>query len=538
MSKTFLTGIDLKQNELQNARVHNVANDPSTGVKGQIIFNTTDNKFAVYNGTIWERMGSGSGEGHSYALSGSGVTINLYEDGSTAAGSYTIPSATSENPGVMTATQAAKLAGIAEGATANTGTVTQVSTSGAITGGPITTTGTISHSTSAGYKHIPSSGSANQYLKYGGSSGTAAWQSPDTEPTSGSSNLITSDAVYDAISGLGTPMQFKGTLGTGGTITSLPTAAASNAGFSYKVITAGTYASQAAKVGDMFVSDGSAWILIPSGDEPSGTVTNIATSGAITGGPITTTGTISHSTAAGYKHIPTSGAADQYLKYGGSSGTASWQSPDTTPTSSSSNLITSGAVKTALDSIVHPEQISRATFTIASGSSTGSVNIGSGKTVFAVTAIQSNAGVVADWSYSGTNVTVTLASNATAAVTVNVLYYGGGESVAAVQMDYVVEQGTWNYWTYRKWNSGIAECWGTFPTTFPLGTRNARYSDFPTGLFVESPVLNANCLLTNTTSAQVNYTETSSTGWTTYIYGDGSGTVNCSIYLQAMGRWK
>ena len=42
------------------------------------------------------------------------------------------------------------------GYTTNTGTVTSIATSGAITGGTITTTGTISHSTSAGYKHIPS----------------------------------------------------------------------------------------------------------------------------------------------------------------------------------------------------------------------------------------------------------------------------------------------------------------------------------------------------------------------------------------------
>ena len=26
--------------------------------------------------------------------------------------------------------------------------------------------------------------------------------------------------------------------------------------------------------------------------------------------------------------------------------------------------------------------------------------------------------------------------------------------------DYVVEQGTSGIWTYRKWNSGVAECWG------------------------------------------------------------------------------
>lgn len=31
--------------------------------------------------------------------------------------------------------------------------------------------------------------------------------------------------------------------------------------------------------------------------------------------------------------------------------------------------------------------------------------------------------------------------------------------------DYIVEQGTSGIWTYRKWNSGIAECWGKTTTT-------------------------------------------------------------------------
>ena len=64
----------------------------------------------------------------------------------------------------------------------------------------------------------------------------------------------------------------KGTLGSGGTKTSLDAASSSNLGHAYKVITAGTYQSQAAKVGDLFIcyksgSSSYAWMLIPAGDD-------------------------------------------------------------------------------------------------------------------------------------------------------------------------------------------------------------------------------------------------------------------------------
>jgi len=94
----------------------------------------------------------------------------------------------------------------------------------------------------------------------------------------------TAKAVYDAIANLPEPMVFKGTLGTGGTITDLPTASASNEGYTYKVITAGTYASQAAKVGDVFVcakltSSTYGWVLIPAGDTDTDTVRQIKVNG-------------------------------------------------------------------------------------------------------------------------------------------------------------------------------------------------------------------------------------------------------------------
>lgn len=127
--------------------------------------------------------------------------------------------------------------------------------------------------------------------------------------------VATEKAVADAIANLPQAMIFKGSLGTGGTITTLPTAALEYVGDVYKVITAGTYSGEVAKIGDLFIcaktsTDTAKWVLIPSGDEPDGTVTSV---GVATGAnsnltiatgvgdgddPITASGTITVGVAA------------------------------------------------------------------------------------------------------------------------------------------------------------------------------------------------------------------------------------------------
>jgi len=57
----------------------------------------------------------------------------------------------------------------------------------------------------------------------------------------------------------------------------------------------------------------------------SGTVTSVATSGAITGGTFTTSGTISHRTGSSYEHLPSSGTTYQMLRASGS-GDGAWTS--------------------------------------------------------------------------------------------------------------------------------------------------------------------------------------------------------------------
>jgi len=177
--------------------------------------------------------------------------------------------------------------------------------------------------------------------------GAACEKAFDTTVTQNSSNLITSGAVWTAIDNLPEPMVMKGTLGTNGTIQSLPTASASNEGYTYKVITASTYDGQAAKVGDVFVSckpDGASsyeWILIPAGDTDTDTwrsiyvngtekLTNVISSGKVDF--VNGTNTTVSFNATGNKiqidAVDTATAVDDILK-GSNSGTAITYAPYT-----------------------------------------------------------------------------------------------------------------------------------------------------------------------------------------------------------------
>lgn len=68
------------------------------------------------------------------------------------------------------------------------------------------------------------------------------------------------------------------------------------------------------------------------------------------------------------------------------------------------------------------------------------------------------------------------------------------EVLPSTAVDYIVEQGTDGDWIYRKWNSGVAECWagysiGSFAPTSSFGGVYYRILDkaFPSGLFNDTP---------------------------------------------------
>lgn len=137
---------------------------------------------------------------------------------------------------------------------------------------------------------------------------------------------------------------------------------------------------------------------------------------------------------------------------------------------------------------------------------------------------------------------VSIATNSTTK-TITISSTGGGGSGT---VDYIVEQGTSGIWTYRKWNSGIAECWGRGSATLSnYATVNGFYGynttfSLPSGLFVSGSVP------THTYTASVGTAfaipasgiSTSNTGIHVYALTNVSGSRSCVFDMVVKGRWK
>ena len=111
--------------------------------------------------------------------------------------------------------------------------------------------------------------------------------------------------------------------------------------------------------------------------------------------------------------------------------------------------------------------------------------------------------------------------------------------------DYIVEQGTSGIWTYRKWNSGIAECWGTytdnrsstqFTSTGNIFYRTVTNLGFPTSLFNSAPTVNLTSNFANAgaislwdvTASAISFSEVSAVNTARIVY----------VQIDAKGTWK
>lgn len=123
---------------------------------------------------------------------------------------------------------------------------------------------------------------------------------------------------------------------------------------------------------------------------------------------------------------------------------------------------------------------------------------------------------------------------------------GTGSSTLA---DFVVEYGTSDIWTYRKWNSGMSECWGSISKNVTSwsawgglyeGNQNFQ-ATYPSGLFLDTPELFA-APYGQLGLAGVELYQGASNTQTPQMYllrgNNISGTYACKVNCYAIGRWK
>lgn len=171
------------------------------------------------------------------------------------------------------------------------------------------------HPTTAGNKHIPSGGSANQVLKYS-SSGTAVWGTDSDTITT--INGKTGAIVKADIVALGIPAQDT-TYGDATTSASGLMSSGDKTKLNGIATNANNYSHP--------TGDGNLHVPV-TGTTNSGKVLKAgSTAGELVWGDDNDT-IYTHPTTAGNKHIPSGGTTGQILKYGGSSGTAVWSNEE------------------------------------------------------------------------------------------------------------------------------------------------------------------------------------------------------------------
>lgn len=125
-------------------------------------------------------------------------------------------------------------------------------------------------------------------------------------------------------------------------------------------------------------------------------------------------------------------------------------------------------------------------------------------------------------------------------------YFTGGLSIDGVPLNYIVEEGIDGIWTYRKWNSGVAECWCkktyTGDTDITWGSLYALLCvppDYPK-IFTEAPVTskdiaqntNNSCWLSSWNAASITNPGRFA------LLRPAFETLDVTVSFFAIGKWK
>ena len=113
--------------------------------------------------------------------------------------------------------------------------------------------------------------------------------------------------------------------------------------------------------------------------------------------------------------------------------------------------------------------------------------------------------------------------------------------------DFVVDQNTTGMWTWRKWDSGIYECWGNKTASYAVNTSSTSYGGYRSGALnidafpltlTEEPTITAT-VTSGSAGVWVNNISATTSGGTFYLScGASQAASNRTISFHVIGKWK
>lgn len=313
MAKLVLVNLDMNKNQLLQA-VMQAGDAPANPTAGQFYYNTTEKHAYVYNGTAWELMGNVASvvdadfdASSTNAIQNKAVSTGLVksldststDSACTIKGKATngseitsaeIPAATDSVYGVVKVDSALKTDSVnpVQNKVINSALGDKANKNKAVEMGSLRAV-QASFGINIAYDSVDTI-NTDSFLILGATDSTYGVVKLDSSVTASGANPVTGKAIYDYVGdaiAASDAMVFKGTIGTGGTVTALPTTY--KTGWTYRVITAGTYAGQNCEVGDLIIAlvdrDGtgnldSDWTVAQTNID--GAITNISATTPIT----------------------------------------------------------------------------------------------------------------------------------------------------------------------------------------------------------------------------------------------------------------
>lgn len=115
------------------------------------------------------------------------------------------------------------------------------------------------------------------------------------------------------------------------------------------------------------------------------------------------------------------------------------------------------------------------------------------------------------------------------------------------EADYVVEEGTKGIWTYRKWNSGIAECWGIYGASgVNCSAKNYEGFYYSEGIEVDLPIdflTVTECTTSGGSQDRLNFARPFAAAHNKIVFmmmchSSTMTAADITVYLSVKGRWK